>query len=82
MAKGEIPGPPLRPLGTRVGKFINRRAKLAEQEAEELKASPETIRLKYAKKRGKLKCETDGDVLRELGLDVTKDEDCKIYGES
>ena len=82
MAKGEIPGPPLPPIGRRTGKLIDKLEKLNAQEAAELKAGPEAIRLKYAKKRGKVKCQADGDVLRKLGIDHTEDEDCKLYGES
>lgn len=68
-----------RPLGTRVGKLLNKLEKLEAQEQAELADAPKAIKLKYAKRRGKAKQEADNDVLAKLGIDYTKDEDCKAY---
>lgn len=68
-----------KPIGTRVGRYLNKLAKLGDDEAAALKSAPEDIKAKFAKKRGKLKQDAGTDVLKTLGIDISKDLDVAAF---
>lgn len=76
-----MPAPVVKPLGTRVGKLLNKLDALATAEAAALKTAPEDIKKAFAKKRGKLKHFAGTDVLTRLGIDIAKDADVAAFNE-
>jgi hypothetical protein len=55
-------------LGTRVGKFLNKAAKLKQQRDERLANAPKEIEAWYKERHAKLIAETDDEVLKNQGL--------------